>query len=247
MHGLEALRDADPEFYAACVELATVPRNHPAASDATAPDAAGLDGAGLDGAALDAKTRELISLAVNAAVTHLHEPGIRRHVRAALDHGATREEIMETFQLTAVLGIHAASTGFPLLRDLAPPSDDGVDREAIKAEFVRRRGYWDAAWEDVLQRAPAFFAAYLNFSAIPWRRGVLEPKVKELIYIAIDASATHLFTDGLKVHIDNAIGHGATPDEIVAVLEIASTIGIQTLEVGVPILQEELARRPASG
>nr|WP_165969050.1 carboxymuconolactone decarboxylase family protein [Actinomadura sp. KC06] len=225
MTGLEALRVTDPEFYTACVELMDVPRKH---------------------AALDARTRELIALAVNAAVTHLHEPGIRRHVRAALDHGATREEIMETFQLTAVLGIHAASTGFPLLRGLPPPPNDGVDREAIKAEFVRRRGYWDTAWEDVLQRAPAFFAAYLNFSAIPWRRGVLEPKVKELIYIAIDASATHLFTDGLKVHIDNAIGHGATPDEIVAVLEIASTIGVQTLEVGVPILQEELARRSGS-
>ncbi|MFI0480279.1 carboxymuconolactone decarboxylase family protein [Actinomadura sp. 9N215] len=232
MHGLEALHAADPEFYAACVELADVPRRH---------------------GALDAKTRELVALAVNAAVTHLHEPGVRRHVRAALDEGATGDEIMETFQLVAVLGIHAASTGFPLLRDLPPsaPADD-IDREAVKAEFVRRRGYWDAAWDDVLQRAPAFFAAYLNFSAIPWSRGVLEPKTKELIYIAIDASATHMFADGLKVHIDNAIGHGATPDEIVTVLQIASAIGIQTLEVGVPILQQELVtharrRRSAKG
>lgn len=228
MHGLEALRAADPEFYAACVELADVPRKH---------------------TTLDAKTLELVALAVNAAVTHLHEPGVRRHVRAALDHGATGDEIMETFQLVAVLGIHAASTGFPLLRDLPPPSgpDDGTDRQAIKAEFVRRRGYWDAAWDDVLQRAPAFFAAYLNFSAIPWSRGVLEPRVKELIYIAIDASATHLFTGGLNVHINNAINHGATPDEIVTVLEIASAIGIQTMELGVPILQEELNRRSAPG
>ncbi|WP_165964052.1 carboxymuconolactone decarboxylase family protein [Actinomadura sp. KC216] len=220
-HGLEALRAADPEFFAACVELASVPHRH---------------------SALDAKTRELIALAVNAAVTHLHEPGIRRHVRGALDHGATRAEIMETFQLVAVLGIHAASTGFPLLRDLAPSSRPDPDREAFKAEFVRRRGYWDESWEDVLQRAPAFFSAYLNFSAIPWERSVLEPKVKELIYIAIDASATHLFTDGLKVHIANAINQGATPDDIVTVLEIASTIGIQTLEVGLPILQQELDR-----
>ncbi|MFI0405579.1 carboxymuconolactone decarboxylase family protein [Actinomadura sp. 3N508] len=222
-HSLEPLRAAAPEFFAACVELASVPHRH---------------------STLDAKTRELIALAVNAAVTHLHEPGIRRHVRGALDHGATRAEIMETFQLVAVLGIHAASTGFPLLRDLAPSSrpDDGTDREAAKAEFVRRRGYWDESWEDVLQRAPAFFSAYLNFSAIPWERGILEPKVKELIYIAIDASATHLFTDGLKVHIDNAVNHGATPDDIVTVLEIASTIGIQTLEIGLPILQEELDR-----
>ncbi|RKS78985.1 alkylhydroperoxidase/carboxymuconolactone decarboxylase family protein YurZ [Actinomadura pelletieri DSM 43383] len=221
-HGLDALRALDPDFFAACADLV---------------DAAHTT-------ALDAKTRELVALAVNSAVTHLHEPAVRRHVRAALDHGATREEIMETFQLVSVLGIHAASTGFPLLRALPPPSDaDAPDREAIKAEFIERRGYWDESWEDVLQRAPAFFAAYLNFSAIPWTRNALQPKVKELIYIAIDASATHMFTDGLKVHIANAITHGATPDEIATVLEIASTIGIQTLEVGVPILQEELDRR----
>ncbi|WP_131741288.1 carboxymuconolactone decarboxylase family protein [Actinomadura roseirufa] len=224
--GLRALRDADPEFYAACAELADAPGRH---------------------GALDARTRALVALAVDAAVTHLHEPGIRRHVRGALEHGATREEIMETFQLVAVLGIHAASTGFPLLSELpAPPGGDeagqegGARRAELKAEFVRRRGYWDAAWEDVLRHAPGFFAAYLHFSAVPWSRGVLAPKVKELIYIAIDASATHLFTAGLKVHIANAVRHGATPAEISCVLQIASTIGIQTLEVGVPILLDEL-------
>ncbi|WP_084266016.1 carboxymuconolactone decarboxylase family protein [Actinomadura macra] len=222
--------DVDPELSAAAAALADVPRRR---------------------AALDAKTRELVALAVDAAVTHLHEPGIRRHVRGALDNGATREEVMETLQLAATLGVHAASTGFPLLSDLPAPAEntgrDGADaarrREEIKAEFVRRRGYWDAAWADVLRHAPEFFAAYLRFSAIPWSPGVLEPKVKELIYIAIDASATHLFTAGLKVHIGNAVRHGATADEIAGVLEIASTIGLQTLEVGVPILLDELDRR----
>ncbi|TDD84034.1 carboxymuconolactone decarboxylase family protein [Actinomadura rubrisoli] len=228
---LQALLDTDPEFFAACAELADVPWRH---------------------GALDARTRALVALAVDAAVTHLHEPGIRRNVRRALEHGATREEIMETFQLAATLGIHAASTGFPLLRDLpAPSGQDGPAaarrREDLKDEFVRRRGYWDAGWDDMLHRAPEFFAAYLRFSAIPWSRGVLAPKVKELIYIAIDASATHMFTAGLKVHIANAVRHGATADEIADVLEIASAIGIQTLEVGVPILLSELDRMKAEG
>ncbi|QXJ25169.1 carboxymuconolactone decarboxylase family protein [Actinomadura graeca] len=229
-HGL------DPELYAACAALADAPRRR---------------------AALDPKIRELVALALDAAVTHLHEPGIRRHVRGALEHGATREEIMETLQLAATIGVHAASTGFPLLNGLPaapgasaqdgqddPDGADGVRRrEEVKAEFVRRRGYWEAAWEDVLRHAPGFFAAYLRFSALPWSPGVLEPKVKELVYIAVDASATHLFTGGLKVHIGNAVRHGATADEIAGVLEIASTIGLQTLEVGVPILLGELERR----
>ncbi|WP_242888356.1 carboxymuconolactone decarboxylase family protein [Actinomadura litoris] len=220
MNPLRELLAPDPELLDACTALADVPANH---------------------AALDPKTRELIALAVNAAPTHLHTPGIRRHIRAALAHGATREEVMETLQLAATLGIHAASTGFPLLDDPPEPTEE---TERLRAEFTRRRGYWDPSWEDVLRHAPVLFAAYLRFSAIPWDRNALPPKTKELIYIAIDASATHMFTEGLKVHITNAKTHGATPKEIAATLEIASAIVLQTLEVAVPILQEELNNPP---
>ncbi len=52
-------------------------------------------------------------VAINAAVTHLNKDEMRRHVRAALRHGARPEEILEVFQLVSVLGIHAISIGFP--------------------------------------------------------------------------------------------------------------------------------------
>ncbi|MEY2195077.1 carboxymuconolactone decarboxylase family protein [Neobacillus sp. BF23-41] len=29
------------------------------------------------------------------------------------------------------------------------------------------------------------FEAYLKFSMVPWKKGTLDPKIKELIYIAI--------------------------------------------------------------
>ena len=74
----------------------------------------------------------------------------------------------------------------------------------------------------------------------------LEPKVKELIYTAFDVSATHLYTPGLRLHIRNAIGYGATRDEILEVIELASVIGIHSCTVGVPILVEELAAAEAS-
>jgi hypothetical protein len=47
---------------------------------------------------LPVKWIELICIALNAACTHLNEAGIRRHIRAALDAGATGEEIRETFK-----------------------------------------------------------------------------------------------------------------------------------------------------
>jgi alkylhydroperoxidase/carboxymuconolactone decarboxylase family protein YurZ len=69
---------------------------------------------------------------------------------------------------------------------------------------------------------------------------VLEPKVKELIYTAFDASATHMYVPGLRQHIENALGYGATPAEVMEVFELASTLGIHGYLAALPIVLEEL-------
>ncbi len=66
---------------------------------------------------LPAKFKELILVAINAATTHLYGPGVRRHIRNALKAGATREEILETIQLTTVMGIHACNLAIPILME----------------------------------------------------------------------------------------------------------------------------------
>lgn len=71
---------------------------------------------------------------------------------------------------------------------------------------------------------------------------MLEPKVKEMVYVAFDAAATHLYVPGLKLHLRNAVRLGATTEELVEVLEIVSVIGIHAATVGVPILADELRR-----
>ena len=64
---------------------------------------------------LDAKTIEFLAIAVDASCTHMYGPGVRRHIRKALELGATREEIAAVLQLTSVLGIHSMSLGAPIL------------------------------------------------------------------------------------------------------------------------------------
>jgi alkylhydroperoxidase/carboxymuconolactone decarboxylase family protein YurZ len=223
----QALRDADPVFFEAFSELAAVPRRS---------------------SVLDPKVKELVCLAVNAAATHMYEPGIREHVRRAVDLGATREELLEVLQLTSTLGIHASTVGVPLLLEAmrenendsheAAPFDER--RAALKADFEAKRGYWHEFWDGLLELDPDFFAAYVAFSAHPWTNGVLEPKVKELIYTAFDASATHMYVPGLRQHIENALGYGATPAEVMEVFELASTIGIHGYLAALPIVLEEL-------
>jgi alkylhydroperoxidase/carboxymuconolactone decarboxylase family protein YurZ len=116
-----------------------------------------------------------------------------------------------------------------------------TEQKKLKETFIKERGYWsEEIWEPLLKLDEDFFKAYLNFSAVPWKKGTLPPKIKELIYIAIDVSTTHLYKPGLKQHIRNALKYGATKEEIMEVFELVSVLGIHTCTVGVPILIEEL-------
>ena len=90
----DRLRALDPEFMEAYLAFRDVPhRNGP----------------------LPAHIKELILVAVNVATTHLYAPGARRHMQNALRAGATPQELLETVQLTTVLGIHACNMAIPIL------------------------------------------------------------------------------------------------------------------------------------
>jgi alkylhydroperoxidase/carboxymuconolactone decarboxylase family protein YurZ len=195
---------------------------------------------------LDPKIKEFVYIAVDAAATHLYVPGIRQHVRRALELGATAQEIMEVLELTSTLGIHACNIGVPILVEeleaAGQPISQEMDerQEALKADFTEKRGYWHQFWNEILLLDADFFESYTRFSSVPWVSGTLEPKVKELVYCAFDVSATHLYEPGLRLHIKNAIGYGASREEILEVMELASVIGIHSCTVGVPILLSEL-------
>jgi len=114
------------------------------------------------------------------------------------------------------------------------PADWRLRLEGVEIHAPYRNPIWDG----VLKLSPDFFEAYLDYSSVPWKHGVLEPKVKELIYCAFDCSATHLWLPGLKLHMRNALGYGATPLEIVEVIQIASVLGAHAFEYALPALRE---------
>jgi alkylhydroperoxidase/carboxymuconolactone decarboxylase family protein YurZ len=223
----ESLADVarlDPTFFRAFLDLSTVPHRT---------------------AALDPKLRAFVNLAIDANATHLFVPGIRRNIARAVELGASDAEIMEVLELSATLGIHAANAGVPILLEVLAETGDAPDvfeldarQQQLKADFEANRGYWNPIWDGVLKLAPDFFEAYLAYSSVPWKQGVLEPKVKELIYCAFDCSATHLWMPGLKLHMRNALGYGATPQEIIEVIQIASALGAHAFEFAMPALRE---------
>ncbi len=119
-------------------------------------------------------------------------------------------------------------------------NDTDAGRQALKERFLAKRGYWAAWHEDLLALQPHSWRLP-GHDQPPWKDGVL-PKVKEFIYIAIDAATTHLYQRGLRLHIATALQYGATREEIMEVLQLTSQLGWHTCSVGVPMLAEELRR-----
>jgi alkylhydroperoxidase/carboxymuconolactone decarboxylase family protein YurZ len=199
--------------------------------------------------ALEPKIKELINIAICSSPTHLSSPATRIHIQNALRLGASREEILEVLKIVSILGVHTCAVGVPLMVeefDVIDP-EKGVDlsekQRQLKAEFIEQIGYWHDFRDVLLQMDEKFFEAYTNFLTAPWKKGVLEPKVIEFIYIAIDSSTTHLFEKGIQVHLKNALKYGATKEEILEVYQLTSAQGFHTLLMGIPILLEEVKKR----
>jgi alkylhydroperoxidase/carboxymuconolactone decarboxylase family protein YurZ len=108
---------------------------------------------------------------------------------------------------------------------------------------LRAAGEWNPAWQPCYDLDPAWTEDFMAMGTRPMFAGVLHPKVVEFIAIAVDASCTHLYAPGVRRHIRKALDLGATKDEITAVLQLTSVLGIHTMSLGAPILHEELAAR----
>lgn len=60
---------------------------------------------------LSPKEREFVYIAIDCSPTHTYGPGLAMHIRHALQHGATRDEILEIFQLAASMGMEGYILG----------------------------------------------------------------------------------------------------------------------------------------
>ena len=195
---------------------------------------------------LPRKEVELISLAVNAACTNLSVEGTRRHIRGALEAGATREEILMVLKIASLLSIHTCSLGAPILLEEAKAAGAKPTPKAPAAtpvcDGMKAAGQWNTAWDGFSELAPAWTEAIIAASLPVYTSGVFTPKLAELLSIAVDASITHMYAPGTRRHIQSALKLGATVDEIMEVLKICVAQGTQASNLGVSILAEELQR-----
>lgn len=201
--------------------------------------------------ALSAKDQALIQVAINSTVVHLNADMVRAYIAAALRAGATAGEIREVLELTSVLGIHGTIPGALIMAE----EEGGLEEikknasperrakaEAAHAAFEAKRGFLTPAWQTNTYFVPDLVAAYAGFSGVPWATEHLPPKMKELVYIAIDLLPQHVHFEGTKVHMKKARALGASDAEIISVVQMIALMGVQTHMLALPILKEELEK-----
>ena len=222
---LAQIRDWDPDWADACAKMTTNPWSS---------------------AVLPRKTAEMISLAINAACTNLNPDGTRRHIRAALAAGATREEILMLLKMASVMSIHSCSLGAPTLLDEAKAA--GIKPTALPkavtpaCDKMRAVGQWNEAWDPFFELDPLWTEQFMAAGLGIHGSGLMTPKLVELLSIAFDASYTHMYAPGTRRHIKAALKVGATVEEIMEVLKLCVVQGVQACNMGVPILAEEMPK-----
>jgi alkylhydroperoxidase/carboxymuconolactone decarboxylase family protein YurZ len=195
------------------------------------------------------KEVELIALAVSCACTNLDAAGTRAHIRAALESGATRDELLMVLKMGFGLAVHSCSLGAPILLEemqaagIKPAAGEKAPTPACDA--MRAMGQWNTAWDPFFELSPQWTDQFFAFGASMYQAKTFAPKFVELLSIAFDASFTHMYAPGTRRHIKSALKLGATPEEIMTTLQICVATGIQSCAKGVPILAEELERYTA--
>jgi len=208
-------------------------------------EALALLGSVPDGDDLDPVTAELIRLAVHAAVTTLHNDGTDAAIRTALDAGATAAQVHETLVVVSGLGVHSLMEGSRRVADILRERGDAALDEPLdegRAMLRSRMQGDDPYWIDFEREVPGFldallrlspeaYEAFFAYTAVPWRTGALRGRVKELMSMASDATPTHRYLPGMRIHLANAVRLGAGRTAVLYALDIAAAAPLHS---GIP-------------
>jgi alkylhydroperoxidase/carboxymuconolactone decarboxylase family protein YurZ len=188
------------------------------------------------GAPLDAATAALVSVGLAASVGALAGARLETAIATAFAAGVTTAQLEEIVALVSGLGVHSLMVAAPLILAAARARGESVTegpldaaRQALWDEKVGHDRYW-AAFErevpgflDALLRLSAeTFRAFFDYCALPWRGGLVPPRTKELVAMAVDAAPGHRFGPGFRLHLGNALKLGACRRAIFDALDLAA-------------------------
>ena len=184
-----------------------------------------------DGEPLEKLDRALIELGLAASVTSLDPGAIDTAIESAREAGATSAQLQEIISLVSGLGAHSLMmTAVRVTKAYGIDSTPLTpDQQALWDKHVGDDPFWTAFERELpgflramLLLSPAQFAAFFDYCAVPWKSGQVRARIKELAAMASDATPTHRFLPGFRLHLANAVALGAGATAIRETLAIAA-------------------------
>jgi alkylhydroperoxidase/carboxymuconolactone decarboxylase family protein YurZ len=196
---------------------------------------------------LSPKTRELIYVATNCSPTHFFERGVRQHARFARQFGASLEELIAVAMIVSTVGVQTYLLGAAAVEELVPgalsSSHHKAHVETVHKKHLQLLGAALPEVDAAISVDPAFYDAWLNFAAAAIGvDGPLSAKDSHLIALAAYAQCTQLSGPGVRQHMRAALANGATPNEIMDVCKLITSMGVHAVVLPVPVLIDEWRR-----
>lgn len=198
---------------------------------------------------LSPKLRELIYVATNCSPTHFFERGVRQHARFAREFGASLEELIAVAMIVSCVGVQTYLLGAAALDELVP----GAFEASTHADYARtvhekHLQLLGAALPEVdaaIKIDPAFYDVWLNFAAAAvGTDGPLSHRDSHLIALAAYAQCTQLSGPGVRQHMRAALASGATPEQIMDVCKLITSMGVHAVVLPVPVIIDEWRTQP---
>lgn len=186
-----------------------------------------------EGAPLTDLQRSLLRFALDVSATTLDVAAAADRFGDAIHSGATPDQLQEIVTLQAAIGVHSFFEGSRIVALSAGPlaSRGPFDpaRQELWDRHIGDRRYWIAMREEIpgfleslLWVSPEAFRAFIDFAGLPYRTGHVDTLTKELIGMASDASVSHRYLPGMRMHLRTALRMGAGSIAIREALDIAA-------------------------
>lgn len=172
--------------------------------------------------------RALIRFALASSATALAVGALGDLAAHALELGADEELLIEVLMLASGIGVHALHEGVIALNRLAVTRPTPPASAQLRARW-ESSGYWrrlDSELPGFLaglaEKAPWAYEAFVAFVGVAAREGRLDRLPRELIWASLDATPTHRYLPGLRLHLANAVKLGASSAQLIDTLNLAA-------------------------
>lgn len=187
-----------------------------------------------EGEGLTELQRTLLRFALDVSATSLDVDSAQREHDAAKELGATEDQLAEIVALMAAIGVHSFFVGSTMVAASAGPLADRGPFDPARQELWDRhvgdRRYWNPMREEIpgfleslLWTSPAGFEGFMEFAGLSFRTLHVDTVTKEIISMAADASVSHRYLPGMRMHLRTAARMGASRTALTEALQIAAS------------------------